>query len=408
MEIKVHCDCGQKYKFDVEPVHGRMPFAVQCPVCGADGTTRANVILQQHVTPTGVAAAPPPVSVAAPPPGSGSAPPMNLPLPLPPSSAPRVVAASSIPPPPPPPIRVTAVKSAAPAAPPMMSSPPAFAPIDPETGADDDSTEASGRVREITLGWKTYLFVGLAVVAVLAFTFKKWSRRFTALKVFVEFVSDVSKASRGEFGDMEFYTGRTETVFAEDSFNLLVRSTNQPEVAAALSQFWTDKSKEQLDTVTVTNYEGLGETTRFLVYPVRQGGVQVDVDYLPEEGHGQTLVALTRSISEKLGTSAVCEVPDMGGSDKLDNFTTTVVFYEKGEKKFQLDHTVRIRGNNLKEFSKVTGEDWATSLGFKPSTTYAEFSMEDLEKLALRAGYKPAGEEPIKECLALELKPATE
>jgi hypothetical protein len=45
MELKVVCGCGQKYKFDVEPVNGRMPFAVNCPVCGVDGTVAANAIL---------------------------------------------------------------------------------------------------------------------------------------------------------------------------------------------------------------------------------------------------------------------------------------------------------------------------------------------------------------------------
>ena len=28
IELKVHCDCGQKYKFDVEPVNNQMPFTV--------------------------------------------------------------------------------------------------------------------------------------------------------------------------------------------------------------------------------------------------------------------------------------------------------------------------------------------------------------------------------------------
>jgi hypothetical protein len=26
IELKVHCDCGQRYKFDVEPVNNQMPF----------------------------------------------------------------------------------------------------------------------------------------------------------------------------------------------------------------------------------------------------------------------------------------------------------------------------------------------------------------------------------------------
>ncbi len=44
-EIKVECDCGQRFKFDVSPVNGQMPYVVNCPVCGADGTAKANAIL---------------------------------------------------------------------------------------------------------------------------------------------------------------------------------------------------------------------------------------------------------------------------------------------------------------------------------------------------------------------------
>jgi len=47
IELKVHCDCGQKYKFDVEPVNNQMPFTVACPICQRDGTAKANAMLQQ-------------------------------------------------------------------------------------------------------------------------------------------------------------------------------------------------------------------------------------------------------------------------------------------------------------------------------------------------------------------------
>jgi predicted RNase H-like nuclease (RuvC/YqgF family) len=40
--IKIICHCGQKYAFEVQPVDGRMPVAVNCPVCGRDGTIAAN------------------------------------------------------------------------------------------------------------------------------------------------------------------------------------------------------------------------------------------------------------------------------------------------------------------------------------------------------------------------------
>jgi len=47
MEMKVVCDCGQKYAFEVEPVNGQMPAVINCPSCGADGTHAANDILSQ-------------------------------------------------------------------------------------------------------------------------------------------------------------------------------------------------------------------------------------------------------------------------------------------------------------------------------------------------------------------------
>jgi hypothetical protein len=61
MELKVQCDCGQKYKFDVEPVNGQMPWDVKCPVCGLSGTDKANWLLQHQP-----AAAPIPVAVPPP------------------------------------------------------------------------------------------------------------------------------------------------------------------------------------------------------------------------------------------------------------------------------------------------------------------------------------------------------
>ena len=59
MEIKVQCDCGQRYKFDVEPLLGQMPYRVNCPVCGADGTEKANALIRETV---GVQSAPIPVA----------------------------------------------------------------------------------------------------------------------------------------------------------------------------------------------------------------------------------------------------------------------------------------------------------------------------------------------------------
>ncbi len=64
MEIKIQCGCGAKYKFEVEPVNGRMPVPAVCPNCGANGTYEAN---QQIAQKLGTAAsAPAPAAAYAP------------------------------------------------------------------------------------------------------------------------------------------------------------------------------------------------------------------------------------------------------------------------------------------------------------------------------------------------------
>ena len=78
MEMKIVCDCGQKYAFDVEPENGRIPVAVNCPACGGDGTDAANDILSQVFPnpppPIPVAVAVEPAAPPAPPPVATAAP----------------------------------------------------------------------------------------------------------------------------------------------------------------------------------------------------------------------------------------------------------------------------------------------------------------------------------------------
>jgi hypothetical protein len=60
--IKIHCQCGQRYSFDVEPVSNEMPYVVACPTCGADGTDTANQQIAQ-ATPRVIPVAQPAASV---------------------------------------------------------------------------------------------------------------------------------------------------------------------------------------------------------------------------------------------------------------------------------------------------------------------------------------------------------
>jgi len=81
MEIKIQCDCGQKFKFDAEPVNGRMPWEVTCPVCGLSGTDKANWIIS-HAAPASISAPLAPIG------SLSSAPPAAIPIPPPPTGAP--------------------------------------------------------------------------------------------------------------------------------------------------------------------------------------------------------------------------------------------------------------------------------------------------------------------------------
>ncbi|MBA4146805.1 MAG: hypothetical protein H0X66_01730 [Verrucomicrobia bacterium] len=46
MDLKIQCHCGTKYKFEFQPVDGRVPFQVICPTCGTDATEFANSRVQ--------------------------------------------------------------------------------------------------------------------------------------------------------------------------------------------------------------------------------------------------------------------------------------------------------------------------------------------------------------------------
>ena len=99
MEVKIQCDCGTRFAFDVEPVNGRMPVKINCPGCGEDRTGQANEVIRQQLV---AAAAPVPPVVAPPVPILQEAPaPVRQPMrvavpPSPIAEAPAVAAAAMI------------------------------------------------------------------------------------------------------------------------------------------------------------------------------------------------------------------------------------------------------------------------------------------------------------------------
>ncbi len=63
MHIRVECPCGQRYEFECEPINGKLPGPVQCPVCGREGTESAN---DCAATQLAASVAPPAVPLARP------------------------------------------------------------------------------------------------------------------------------------------------------------------------------------------------------------------------------------------------------------------------------------------------------------------------------------------------------
>ena len=115
MTIKILCDCGTKFAFDIEPIGGKMPSPVNCPSCSRDATEAANEIIAQQLGMTAPAAPPAP---SAPRPNVPTAGPMKVAPPAPGTSTMRVAGSQPAAP---------AVE--APIAPPMAEAPlapPAF------------------------------------------------------------------------------------------------------------------------------------------------------------------------------------------------------------------------------------------------------------------------------------------
>jgi hypothetical protein len=151
LEVKIQCDCGQRYKFDVEPVNGAMPYAVKCPICHLDGTAKANEVLRVG---GGVKFAPAPAAVAPAPIRIGGAPPAA-------PTAPPALRISGTPP-------ITPAAPVAVAAPPAIGAPPAPGRIGARPQAEAVAPAAPGKKPNFGLGLLGAL-VGTTVGSVIYF-----------------------------------------------------------------------------------------------------------------------------------------------------------------------------------------------------------------------------------------------
>jgi hypothetical protein len=63
MDLKIVCNCGQKIAFEVEPVNGRIPMEIECPVCNANITALGDEAVAQQLAMEAMNETPPPLPV---------------------------------------------------------------------------------------------------------------------------------------------------------------------------------------------------------------------------------------------------------------------------------------------------------------------------------------------------------
>jgi len=335
MEIKVICDCGTKFKFDVEPVDGRMPTRINCPTCGADDTAQANDLIQQQLQTMAAATSatsPPPADVVglriarSTEPEPASAPAASMPSPTVPAYAPRRV--------------VTQVKPASP-----------------------------------LKTWVT-LILCLAVLGFGAWKFgDKWYKR-------IKTVADIATAS----GEADT-ASEPHNFWFEDCVVLFVKNPSHAEVAGACVDYWKDKLRRPLNVLT-NEQDGFGKGT-FELWPEKNGYVQFfgDLDWPQAEYEG-----LSQYLSERFKTT-VFEVRDV---DFTGAYHFGV--YEQGTRKFHAQMDISFKKGEPDEVVTTEGNEWALANGYKPGAEgFKEFHLGDADKLAQNLGLKTWDDKPVEE-----------
>ena len=287
MEIKVQCDCGQKFKFDVEPVNGQMPFAVKCPVCGFDGTPRANVILQQLLAsaPPQSASAPAPLSIAA-------------------AAAP---APAYTPPPAPAPMRPAGLSINRP--PPPQAAPPPETDEDIE-GKESEDAESDDDATETKLGWKMWCWIILFVFLIIGGSYLKSARKSLVNDVLDWGWNKVTGASSGTVDD-----GKTDYKALDKEIEEEIKGDDAAEARAWLAvpaNAIFEGDREEV-VALMENFYKAGCPKVYITGIEKLGGANVSasmVAVLPTDpGKRQAAFAVEKEFSEKHGETGD---PDQG------------------------------------------------------------------------------------------------
>jgi hypothetical protein len=331
MEIKILCPCGTKYKFDVEPVNGRMPWPVNCPACNADGTPQANEIIAQ--TP----------------------------------AANQPTAAAFVPPPP--------TAAPLPAAPPSLKvnrpAPAPFAPSSSAAAPAPFTVVHSEPVRDKRALWKTAVVILVICVGAGSYGYK-WYRRIRAVVHAAVAVHQMQTTLKnGAIAQ--------QNLQADNQVILYVRHTNSAEVVQECITFWKEKLHRDLKTLK-PDQQGQGDN-EIAVLPPHNGYVRVMGSL---EWKEREFEAVAQDLSQKFGTLVF--------ADKDVDFSGAYVFgvFDQGVKKFHARMDVAVdKDNEPQETVKTEGNDWALAHGYNPGPDgFKAFNQSDADELTKKSGMR--------------------
>ena len=351
MEIKIVCNCGTKFAFDVEPVHGRMPAPVNCPGCGADATGQANDVLRSIFSPAPVQPQPQPISAAAPPSG-----PLRINRPAQPAPAEVAAPAGALP-----------------------SSPMSFRPA--SVGAEPKKHNPL-----VQIGTTVLLVV---VIGFGAWRFGyKWYKR---LNLVVRVASAAGEASVGNSGDSE----GAKNLTYDDCAMLFIKHTNHLDVARACQDYW--KTKLHKNLLLMNSDQEQGRSGEYQLIAAHNGYVRLLGEY---EWPVAQLEGLAQHLSQTFGT----QVFEWRSEHVADTYHFGV--YDQGARKFHAQMDVDL-AKDAEEVVTTEGNDFARAHGFKPGPKgFKEFNVLDADKITQRLGMKLWDEKEEAEVKGALLKEA--
>jgi hypothetical protein len=356
MEVKVLCPCGTKFKFDIEPVRGRMPTPISCPACGADATGHANAVIEETLRAAGQTAEPnAPAPLIPPPPPVLTAPAGSS------INRPRVISA------------VTSVESNDP--------PPIAPPLRSKSLAKKRQNNPVVKVLTTVLA--------VAVIGFGAWRFGyKWYKR-------ISLIAQVASAAGNANSDSDkSESSGPVNLWYEKCAVLFIKHTNHLDVAKACQDYWATKLHKKLALLDSSReYMEPGE---YELIPAHNGYVRIVGAFewpIPQhEGVAQHL-------SQTFGTLVF--------EWRTETFADTYHFgvYDQGARKFHAQMDIKMSGGKPQEIVTTEGNEFAIANGYKPGPEgFKEFGDLDADKITQRLGMNLGDEKEGVEIKTMLLK----